>query len=135
MALRIIDGAYEACHNSDLDTLSNLGSKRPTVLVGAWTPCRILVLCFPVLLFVSISNSGNDPDTPDPSLERYVILTPFILVFIISILFPILSDSHAAEIAGVAYLFVPVFEGGLIAMFLVAFVIIRLFRKNDLKSS
>jgi hypothetical protein len=38
-------------------------------------------------------------------------------------------------IAGLEYLFIPVFEGGLIAVFLVAFVIIRLFRKNNLESS
>src|SRR5579872_1376933 len=63
MDLPIIDGDYEACHDSDLDTLRTIGSKRPSVLTGAWTPCRLLVLCLPMLLFVPISNSRNDPDT------------------------------------------------------------------------
>lgn len=71
---------------------------------------------------------------PNPSPERYVILTSFILVFIISIFFPIrrfLPDYHSGELEGLVYLFIPVFECALIALLLVAFVIIRLFRKSD----
>jgi len=71
----------------------------------------------------------------NPSLERYVILAPFILVFIISVLVPLVSNEEAEMIAGAAYLFIPVFECGLIAIFLVAFVVIRLFRSRDFKSS
>jgi hypothetical protein len=86
---------------------------------------------FPFLILVMLRIPQN------PSLERYIILTPYILIFIISILFPIrrfLPDYHPAELEGLAYLFIPVFESVLITVFFVAFVIIRLFRKGDLES-
>ena len=72
---------------------------------------------------------------PNPSLERYVTLSLFILIFMISIFIPIrrfLPGYHPAELEGVAYLVIPILEGGLIALFLVAYAIIRLFRKSDL---
>src|SRR5579872_3649017 len=85
-----------------------------------WFFASLCCYSFPFLILVMIRIPS------DPSLERYVILTPFILVFLVSILFPILSDTHATFLPGLGYLFIAVFEGGLIAAFLVAFVIIRL---------
>jgi len=66
-----------------------------------------------------------------------MILTSFILVFIISIFLPIrrfLPGYRPGELEGLDYLFVPVFEGGLIALALGGYVVIRLFRKDDLQS-
>ena len=104
------------------------GRQRPAEF---WVMSFVLLCCYslPFLFLVMIDVP------PNPSLERYVTLSLFILIFMISIFIPIrrfLPGYHPAELEGVAYLVIPILEGGLIALFLVAYAIIRLFRKSDL---
>jgi hypothetical protein len=106
------------------------GDQRPA---GFWFICGGLLLCYS-LPFLALSMIRIPPKPP---LERYLILTLFILIFIISIFIPIrrfLPGYHPASLEGVAYVFIPIFECGLIGLFLFvryAISIIRTFCKGS----
>jgi peptidoglycan/LPS O-acetylase OafA/YrhL len=99
---------------------------------GFWIWTSALLACYslPFLGLLMMRIPQN------PSVERYMILTVFILVFVISIFLPtrrFLPGYRPAELEGVAYLLFPLFEGALIIVAQVGYVIIRILRKDNFR--
>jgi hypothetical protein len=115
-----------------LDNLLYLSGNQRTA--DFWVLTGGLLACYS-LPFLALSLIDIPPK---PSLERYVILTLFTLIFSISVLFPIrrfLPGYHPASLEGVAYLLIPIFECVLIGLFLLVSAIIRLFFRRPATSA
>ena len=82
-----------------------------------WTFTGALMVCYS-LPFFALSRI-RIPEGPSP--ERYITLTLFVIVFAVSLYVPtrrFMPGYRPVALEGLAYLFIPVFECALIALFL-----------------
>ncbi|MGI8959232.1 MAG: hypothetical protein ACR2IV_05645 [Bryobacteraceae bacterium] len=97
---------------------------------GFWQFTAGLLFCYSLPFFILLWIGIPDRRSP----EQYITLTLFVLICAISLFIPtrrFMPGYHPAALEGLAYVFIPAFEGGLIALFLlVRSLCARLFRKG-----
>lgn len=85
---------------------------------GFWPFAAFLLACYSLPFFALTRIRMPERQ----STQRHLTLVLFIFIFAISLFIPtrrFLPGYHPAALEGLVYLFLPVFEGGLIALFLV----------------